>query len=182
MAKKTIKRAVGSIPKSLEEAAEYISRIGEEQREINGIQNRLNEKVEKLKSQAMAETSQREATISELVEGLFIFAESHRNKLTEEGKKKTIELPTGIFGWRITPPAVSLKNVKEVLTELIKRGLKRFIRTKQEVDKEAMLKEPELAKNIKGVTISQREEFVVKPAELEVEITSDVSKLKKALS
>ena len=61
----------------------------------------------------------------------------------------------------------------------MKRRLKQFIRVKQEVDKEAMLKEPDVAKSVKGVTIGQHEEFMVKPAELELEITSDVSKFKK---
>jgi len=45
-----------------------------------------------------------------------------------------------------------------------------------------MLKEPETAKTVKGVSISQHEEFVAKPAELEVEIATQVDKLKKAAS
>lgn len=173
------KRVVVPIPATLEETAEFISRIGKGQREIDRIQNEFNKAVEKLKSESMSETQVHEGNISQLFEGLFIFAESHRNELTEDGKRKTVELPTGIFGWRLTPPAVSLKNVKQVLEELIKRRLKQFIRVKQEVDKEAMLKEPDVAKSVKGVTIGQYEEFMVKPAELELEITSDVSKLKK---
>jgi len=44
------------------------------------------------------------------------------------------------------------------------------------------LKEPEVAKKVKGVSIDQREEFIAKPTELEVEITSDVNKLKKAVA
>jgi len=179
MKERKIKHVVVPIPASLEEAAEFVGRIGKEQREIDRIQNKLNEAVEKLKSKSMSESQVRNENISQLVEGLFIFAESHRNELTEDGKRKTVELPTGIFGWRLTPPAVSLKNVKQVLEELVKRRLKQFIRVKQEVDKEAMLKEPDVAKSVKGVTIGQHEEFMVKPAELELEITSDVSKFKK---
>jgi phage host-nuclease inhibitor protein Gam len=182
MGKKMIKRTVVAIPGSLAEAAEFIGRIGKEQREIDRIQNELNEAVEKLKSKPMSESQVCNENISQLFEGLFIFAESHRNELTEDGKKKTVEVPTGIFGWRMTPPAVSLKNVKQILKELVKRRLKQFIRVKREVSKEAMLKEPELAASVKGVSIGQYEEFMVKPAELEVEITSDVSKLKKVAS
>ena len=179
MAKKAIKHVVVPIPASLKEAAEFIGRIGKEQREIDRIQNELNEVVEKLKSKSMSESQVRNENISQLFEGLFIFAESHRNELTEDGKKKTVEVPTGIFAWRLTPPSVSLKSIKEVISSLRSLGLRRFLRMKVEVNKEAMLKEPELAKTVKGVTISQREEFVVKPAELEIEIASDVSKLKK---
>jgi len=182
MKERKIKHVVVPIPASLEEAAEFVGRIGKEQREIDRIQNKLNEAVEKLKSKSMSESQVRNENISQLVEGLFIFAESHRKELTKNEKKKTIEFPTGIFGWRMTPPAVSLKNVKQILKELMKRKLKQFIRVKREVDKEAMMKEPELAASIKGVTIGQHEEFMVKPAELELEITSEVDKLKKVAS
>ena len=182
MKERKIKHVVVPIPASLEEAAEFIGRIGKEQREIDRIQNELNKAVEKLKSESMSETQGHEVNISKLFEGLFVFGQSHRDELTEDGKKKTVEVPTGIFGWRMTPPAVSLKNVKQILKELVKRRLKQFIRVKREVDKEAMLKEPELAASVKGVSIGQHEEFMVKPAELEVEITSDVSKLKKVAS
>ena len=182
MEKQKMKHAVVPIPASLEGTAEFVGRIGKEQRKINWIQTELNDKVEKLKVEAMAKTTPHEGNISQLIEGLFVFAESHRKELTEDGKKRTIDLPTGVFGWRLTPPAVSLKNVKAVLKELVKLGLKRFIRVKQEVDKDAMLKEPKLAMSVKGVSIGQHEEFVVKPAELKTEITSDVSKLKKAAS
>ena len=180
--KRKIKHVVVPIPGSLQEAAEFVGRIGKEQREIDRIQNELNEAVEKLKSKPMSETQIRNENISQLVEGLFIFAESHRKELTEAEKKRTVEFPTGIFGWRMTPPAVSLKNVKQILKELMKRKLKQFIRVKREVDKEAMLREPELAESVKGVSIGQREEFVVKPAELELEITTDVNKLKKVVT
>ena len=59
--------------------------------------------------------------------------------------------------------------------------MKRFIRVKEEINKEAMLKEPELAETVRGVSITQREEFIVKPTEIEIEIVSSVEKLKKAL-
>ncbi|MBU2575638.1 host-nuclease inhibitor Gam family protein, partial [Patescibacteria group bacterium] len=132
--------------------------------------------------EAMADAKPRQEKVSELLEGLFAFAEAHRDELTEGGKRKTVEVPTGIFGWRTTPPAVSLRDIKSILASLVSLGLERFIRTKEEVDKEAMLKEPEVAKKVKGVSIDQREEFIAKPTELEVEITSDVNKLKKAVA
>ncbi len=99
--------------------------------------------------------------------------------MTEQGKKKTVELPTGIFGWRTTPPSVSLKNVKKVMEELKKLGLTQFIRIKEEINKEAILREPDVAKHVKGILITQHEEFVVKPVEVQVEIISDVKKFRK---
>ncbi|MBU2082275.1 host-nuclease inhibitor Gam family protein [Patescibacteria group bacterium] len=176
MAKKT----VIPVPKSLDEAAQFLAEIGQEQRVSEEIRSDLNTAVDKLKTQAMADNEPHQKKVSQLVEGLFAYAEAHRDELTDGGKRKTVKVPTGIFGWRMTPLAVSLRDVESILESLKALKLKRFIRTKEEVDKEAMLKEPEVAKTVKGVSISQHEDFVAKPAELEVEIVTQVDKLKKA--
>lgn len=177
-----LKKVVIVVPKSLDEAAEFLAQIGKEQRATDTIQSDLNAKVDELKVKAMFNTKLHQKKISQLVEGLFAYAEVHRNELTDGGKSKTVKLPTGWFGWRWTPPAISIRNVKAILVKFKELGLKQFIRIKEEPNKEAMLKEPEIAKTIKGVSISQHEEFVVKPAELELEIVSNVDKLKKSVS
>jgi len=183
MPRKTIpKKAVIDVPKSLEEAAKFLAQIGSEQRSIDMIQSNLNTEVEKLKAKVVARVESREDRISRLVEGLFAFAEVNRDKLTDNGKRKTVEVPTGWFGWRMTPPAVSLRKVASILESLHSLGLERFIRLKEEVNKEAMLAEPDVAKKVKGVSIGQHEEFIAKPAELEVEITARVDKLKKSVA
>lgn len=176
------KRVVIAVPRSLDEAAKFLAQIGEAQRATDEIQSGLNTKVDKLKTQAMADVEPHREQITQLVEGLFAYAEAHRDELTEHGKRKTVEVPTGTFGWRMTPPAVKLRDIEAILESLKSLKLKRFIRTKEEVDKEAMLKEPDVAKTVKGVSITQHEEFVAKPAELEVEIATQVDKLKKAVA
>ena len=173
------KRAVVAVPKSLDEAARFLAEIGQEQRATDKIQSGLNAKVDELKAKAMADDEPHQEKISQLVEGLFAFAEAHRDELTNSGKRKTVEVPTGTFGWRMTPPSVTLRGVESILKSLKSLKLKRFIRTKEEIDKEAMLKEPETAKTVKGVSISQHEEFVAKPTELQVEVAIQVDKLKK---
>jgi len=182
MARKSIKRQVIPVPHDLDEAAEFLRQIGGEQRNIDTIRSTLNAEVDGLKARAMANVKPHQEKISRLVEGLYVYAESHRQELTDGGKRKTVEVPTGIFRWRITPPAVSLRNVKSILESLKSLELDRFIRIREEVNKEAMLKEPDIAQAIQGVSVSQREEFIVKPAELEVEITTAVKKLQKAVA
>jgi len=170
--KMSVKRAAMAVPKDLAEAAEFLAEIGREHRRINENRNRFNEQVEKLKAVMMESVAERNSRIDQLVEGLAAFAETHRQELTDGGKRKTVELPTGTFGWRLTPPAVSLRNVKQILESIKHLGLTQFIRVKEEIDKEAMLAECETASKIKGVSIGQREEFVVKPSDLEIEITA----------
>jgi phage host-nuclease inhibitor protein Gam len=181
MSQKTrIKKPVVPIPQTWDEAAQFLAHVGRAQRAIDTINGDLNAKVEKLTSIAMAEAKVHQAELEQLLEGLFVYAESHRQELTDDGKHKTVEFPTtGTVSWRLTPPAVSLRNVGAVLKTLKSLGLKRLIRFKEEVDKEAMPREPEVAQKVRGVKIGQREEFVVQPTELSVEIASNADQLRK---
>jgi phage host-nuclease inhibitor protein Gam len=52
---------------------------------------------------------------------------------------------------------------------LRKAGLERFIRTKEDLNKEAMLADPEAVASIPGISVSQREEFVIVPIETALE-------------
>jgi phage host-nuclease inhibitor protein Gam len=172
-------RADALAPADANEAAKFLSQIGKEKREIEKIQAKLNAEVEGLKLSAVAKAKPRQRRIEELIKGLFVFAEMNRDALTEHGKRKTVRVPTGTFGWRMTPRSVTLRNVESILKKLKSFGLERFIRIKEEVDKEAMLREPDTAKTVKGVSISQHEEFVAKPDELKMEIATNINKLRK---
>jgi len=90
-------------------------------------------------------------------------------------------LPTGDVFWRMTPPSCLIRNVENVIAQCKALGLDNFIRVKEEPNKTAMLREPEVAEQIKGVKITQKEEFVVRPSEVEIEISQDTKKLKKVL-
>lgn len=177
--KKTVKRSVVLVPKDLKEAAKFVAKIAKAQRSIEAIKSDLNAEVDKLKTRAVAEAGPHSQKIEDLLEGLFAFAETNRDQLTKSGKVKSVKLETGIFGWRTTPPAVTLRNIKSIIKSLRSLKLGRFIRTKEEVDKEAMLKEPEVAKTVKGVSIGQYEEFFVRPEEIEVEATVNADNLRK---
>lgn len=182
MGKKAVaKRRVVPVPKDRSEAAAIVRDIGTAKRGIEDLRNEFNEQVEILRGNMMGRVEELEREIADGVEGLFAFAESNRDELTEGGKRKTVELATGEIGWRFTPPAVMIRGVENVLETLKKMKLSRFIRVKKTPNKEAMLAEAEVASKVKGVTIVQTEEFFVKPAEGELEVASDVKKLKKAV-
>ncbi len=172
--------AVLMVPQNLDEAANFLFLMAEEERTIIKTLADINRQIEELKAQAVKETKPNEKKINRLIHGLFIFAESHRQELTKNNQRKSVPLVSGSFGWHTTSPAIKIKNTKAVLAELKRLELKRFIRTKEEIDRRAMLKEPELAKTIKGVSIVQHENFLVKLAKLEIEIALSVEKLKKA--
>lgn len=169
--KTSIKRQAVQVPNNLTEAAEILRLIGQERRGIDRITATVNKKIETLKKEAMDKVNPHQDKIDGLMECLYIFAEAHRDELTE-GKRKTVKLPTGTFGWRKTPPAVRVRNLKTAINSIKLLGLRRFLRIKrvEELDKEAILQESSLAKEIRGLSIVQREEFVVTPAKTKIEI------------
>lgn len=97
------------------------------------------------------------------------YCESRRLQLTGNGKKKTAYFTTGEVQWRAKPPSVSIRGVSNVLDNLKKLGFTCFIRVKEELNKDAMLADPEKARLVAGVSISEGvEEFVIKPNDEEV--------------
>lgn len=97
------------------------------------------------------------------------WCESRRDELTNNGKTKTGTFNTGEVQWRQRPPSVGIRGADSVLESLRTLGLVRFIRTKEEVNKEAMLNEPELAATVAGVTIKTGvEDFVITPFEQDI--------------
>lgn len=97
------------------------------------------------------------------------WCESRRDELTQNGKTKTGSFNTGEVQWRQRPPSVAIRGADSVIEALKTHGLIRFVRTKEEINKEAMLNEPELAATIAGVTIKTGvEDFVITPFEQEL--------------
>lgn len=181
---KATKKSVVPAPQNLNEAAEFVRRIGEAERAIEQANNEMNAKLEEVKQSFMERVGQHQHHLTALVEGLYAYAQGNRFQLTDGDKKKTVTLPTGTFSWRMTPKSVLIKGKDSVLAKIKELKLDRFIRTKEEVDKEAMLKEESVAVSVDGITIEQREEFVVKPAETKAEVSATAGKraLKLALS
>lgn len=181
---RSVKKTTVIVPKSIEETAEFIATIGERQRRRDQIQARFNQRIEKIKAAALEASLPYQREIDQFFEGIFVFAQEHRDELTEKGKKKTVNLPTGEIQWRLNPPSISFKkgwNNDKVVALCKSLSLERFIRTKEEVDKETMLKEQEVVGKIEGVKIEQKEQFGVKPAEIGIEIFRDTKKLQKVL-
>ncbi len=105
-----------------------------------------------------------------LTDGLQMFCEVNRERLTRGGKVKFSEFATGKVSWRLRPAKVALKKIEDVIERIKAAGLaERFIRVKEEINKEAMLEDRAVASSIKGVTIgSDGEDFIVEPFETEL--------------
>ncbi len=169
MAKRIKQQAnVAPVPKDMAEARKFMRLIGDHQRDAARIEHDLNDQVAALREKYAALAAPHNKQSEEHIEGLRIWAEASRDELTNSGKKKTVDLGTGELGWRMRPPRVLLRNMPGVIESLQMLNLDRFLRQKTEVNKEAVLAEPEIAEQVKGITVKQTEDFFVVPAEDEL--------------
>ena len=167
-----IKRPIVNVPQNNGDASRFLAEIGAAQNEISAIQDKLNEEVTELIRKAEEKAAAPAARIKERLDGLYVFAEGKRAEITAGGGK-TMSVATGSFGWRLTPPKVTIRNEESVLRTLKARGLENLIRVRESVDKEAIHRDPEGVKGIRGITITQTEEFFARPITLSFDITLD---------
>ncbi|MDW7643417.1 MAG: host-nuclease inhibitor Gam family protein [Desulfuromonadales bacterium] len=158
-----------TVPQSREECTEYIAEIGRLQRQRQRIEADLNDQIAAIKQQFEEQARPLADDIRQLSGGVQMWCEANRMDLTRDGKVKFANLASGEVKWRMRPPRVSLRGTENIIDACKRLGLSRFVRIKEEINKEAMLAEPELAATLTGVTISQGEDFVIVPFETELE-------------
>ena len=157
------------VPQNQEEAEEWIMQIGVHRREVVRIEAAMNDELSVVKATYEDQARPYRDDIGALVEGVQAWAVANRDRLTQNGKRQSAELATGNIAWRQLPPKVTLRKIDHVIDSLKKLGLTRFLRTKEEVNKDAMLAEPEAARLVPGVSIgSAGETFTVEPFETEL--------------
>lgn len=172
MAKKPIKApaAMCRVPQDRQEAVNMIAGIGAAQRERELLKMEMDAQIVALREKYEAAMAPALEKIKALSKGVHVWAEAHRDELTQGGKTKTANLMTGEVRWRTTPPSVKAVRVKEAIEELKARHLAaRFIRTKEEINKEAILADPAAVDGMKWLSISQSEDFVIVPFETDLE-------------
>jgi phage host-nuclease inhibitor protein Gam len=157
------------VPQNKDDAARAVQEIGTTDRQIARMEADLNDAIAEMKRQAEALAQPLRERRDAVTEGLKVWAEANRDKLTDGGRVKSADLGTGKISWRFRPPSARVTKVEAVLEHLKKLGLQRFIRVKEEPNKDAMLAEPDVARTVAGVTIgSEGEDFIVEPFEVEL--------------
>lgn len=152
-----------------DEVETAIKVIGDLNREIERLAIEQNDRLAAITEEYAPLINDIKAKAKPIMEAVQAWCESHRDELTNNGKTKTGTFNTGEVQWRQRPPSVGIRGTDSVLESLHTLGLTRFIRTKEEINKEAMLNEPELAATVAGVTIKTGvEDFVVTPFEQDV--------------
>lgn len=182
MAKKSMKAAAIAVPATQAEAERLLADIGRAQRRIVTIEARMNDLLVSVKDEHEKLAQPLNEEIETKFQALHAWAEAHRGELLK-GKSKTAQLSTGELQWRTTPPAVRFKKgvkVETVIEQLKAARLFTLVRTVEEVNKELILVDPEMVMDIPSIEIKQREEFVAKPFESQIERAEPVKKTVKA--
>lgn len=153
---------------SVEQVQSAIKEIGDLSREHTRLTTEMNDLIGETSERYAPELKRLQDEIEPLQKAVQEYCEANRDELTEYGKSKTANFVTGEVQWRQRPPSVAIRGAETVLENLKKFGFTQFIRVKEEINKDAMLNDPDTAKGIAGVTIKQGvEDFVIKPFEQE---------------
>lgn len=156
-----------AVPRDAAEVSAAIAAIGRESRELARIEADMNDKMASIKEEYEAAAEPHRRKIEAFTTGVQTWCEAHRGELLK-GEAKTAVFPAGEVQWRVRPPKVVVRGVDYVLDQLRRLALDRFIRVKEEINKEAILAEPQAVAGVKGLAIEQGEDFVVKPFDAEL--------------
>ncbi len=156
------------VPSCRDACSADINKIGVISRQIAVLQAAMNDEIAIITDRYTGQFTPLQDQIKTLQQGVQIFCEANRDELTQNGKSKSASFLTGIVQWRQRPPSVQVRGIDSVIEALKQFNLDRFIRTKEEINKEAILNEPKTIAGIAGITIkSGVEDFVIQPFEVE---------------
>ena len=151
------------VPVNDDEANVYIAEIIATRRSIDAIETDMQTEIDRVKADYETSIKALRTELNGSLKGLQAYFEVHRERLLK--KNKSVHMPAGRAGWRMTPPKVSVKGAELVIARLrkLRGGAKRFLRTTVSVNKEALLDAPEIIERVEGLSTSQKEEFFVEP-------------------
>ena len=164
-------------PTTLMEAADDERQIGKLLGDISKEEQTLADAVRVLGEETEKTLAPLRAEVLGRAKALYEYVAENRSMLTQGGTSKTIVFAlAGEVSWRDTPGKVKFRAKVETILEHI-RSLKlvEFIRQKEEPDKEAMLKKPELARTIPGISITKGEKFAIRPSGCDSRVERDPS-------
>lgn len=161
--------AAAYVPQSRDDAAADIRKIGDLQRQLLRDTAEMNDAIAHITASYQPRLDIVGEQLKTLQDGVQAYCEAHRHELTNEGKVKTASLITGEVQWRQRPPSVRISKSEVVLETLARLGLSRFIRKVEEVNKAAILDEPDAVRGVAGITVvTGVEDFVITPFEQQI--------------
>lgn len=170
--KKRVKAAAQKwVAQSRDEVVSTIRQIGEVGRDVVRLTADMNDEISAVTAKYEQLITPKQERLELMQIGVQDWCAANRDVLTNNGKVKSYGFITGKIQWRQRPPAVQIRKVDDVLKSLKSLGLARFVRTKDEIDKDAILKEPAAVAGVTGVkVVTGVEDFVIEPFEQEAPV------------
>lgn len=137
--KQRLKAPAADALQTKDEVAARIRQIGDLQREVLRSETTMNDKIAEITEAHQPGIAEKQTRILGLIAQVQTWCETHRAELTEGYKVKTANLITGEVGWRADPPSVAARDLEAILPQLDSLGLDTYIRSKRELNKEAIL-------------------------------------------
>ncbi|MGW1423646.1 host-nuclease inhibitor Gam family protein [Bradyrhizobium manausense] len=172
------------VPQNREEAASMIAEYGAAAIEVARIEAGLKQTLADAKKAAEDLAAPFVKKAEDIYKGLHTYCAANRQQLLGNSGTKTVDFGTGTAKWRYNPPKVKISGGEEAVLDLIAQkkadamakddlaseaAYGNFLRVKVEIDREAMLKNPDLARTITGVTIPKgTETFEIEPFGAEI--------------
>ncbi|HMV45178.1 MAG TPA: host-nuclease inhibitor Gam family protein [Leptospiraceae bacterium] len=164
------------LPKAIAEIARLTT-------EIKKAEDRTNESISILQTTLAEQIEPLKQEIKKISLSVKKFTDNNREKLFKGGEK-TVKLETGDLSYRSAGKHVSQNSSVKLITSIleqnnlieakekfVKKMDKVFIRTKLELNKDAILQNPETAKVVTGVDVEDGEEsFYIKPYSTNTEL------------
>lgn len=139
MATKRLKTAAAAAPQTRDAVAADIRTIGDLQRQITRITADMNDAIAAITAKHQPELDRLGGDVKRLAAGVQTWCEANRAEITDGNKVKFANLITGEVNWRQRPPSVKITKADMVMKTLKALGLGRYLRTKEEIDKDAIL-------------------------------------------
>ena len=162
------KSVAPQVPQTREAVTDLISGIGIDSRELTLLECEMNETITRIKESYEQRAEPIRQRIDAAQRGVQGWCDAHRAELTHDGRSKTYSFASGDVCWRTRPPSVRITGEEPVKDSLRRLGLSRFIRVREEISREAILNEPSAVAHVPGIRISQLEDFVITPFEIEL--------------
>lgn len=159
------------------EAHEAMLVFAEKSSELKALEAKVELAVQKVRDRHKLQIEKLRLEKDNSFDKLKAFAEEHRADLFT--KRKSLDWVHGVFGFRTGTPKVTKPTRitwPKVLNILKEEALTRFIRSKEEINKDAILESREdetimaQLKELAGIEVTQTETFFVEPKEEEVAV------------
>lgn len=160
--------------KTHDQVGKAILNVGRLQNEVAELEREMNERLARTKAEYEERARSSREMLVELSGQVREYCTENREALLAQcDGKRTVDFGSGEVCWKAGKPSVWVKPglaIEKLIAALKEKRLGKFIRTKHELDKQAVLKAPDAIAGMKSMLrIESKEQFSIKPFATEIE-------------